>query len=149
MFRKSLHHLPDAPCQQLKALIDLRLPSCSVIKEQSFSVSFFLLILPFIYLVLAWTQLGAMCRWFGALRECLVHSQEFIFLPACPFHFMARAERWPHGGKPLTTARHREVQHVTDKTNTGEGRGKRELEIRFLRKDKSCQNKQNAQQVFF
>lgn len=43
--RKSLHHLPDALCQQVRALIDLRLPNCTVIKERSCSVPFFLLIL--------------------------------------------------------------------------------------------------------
>lgn len=45
VYRKSLHHLPDALCQQVKALIDLRLPNCTVIKERSCSVPFFLLIL--------------------------------------------------------------------------------------------------------
>lgn len=40
--RKSLHHLPDALCQQLRALIDLRLPNCALIKERPCSVPSFL-----------------------------------------------------------------------------------------------------------
>lgn len=43
--RKLLHRLPDALCQQVRALIDLRLPNCTLIKERSCSVPFFLLIL--------------------------------------------------------------------------------------------------------
>lgn len=78
--RKSFHHLPDALCQQVRALIDLRLPNCALIKERVLFGSFLPFDFDFIYFVLAWTQLGSMCRSLGALCECLVHSREFIFL---------------------------------------------------------------------
>lgn len=109
--RKSLHQLQDALCQQVRALIDLRLSNCTLIKERSCSVPFFLLIWTSIYLVLAWTQLGSMCRWFGAFWECLVRLCEFIFLPTRPFHVMARSERWLNSGESATAACHREAQH--------------------------------------
>lgn len=55
--------------------------------------SFFPFDFDFIYLVLAWTQLGSMWRLFGALCERLVQSREFIFLLMRPFHFTVRSER--------------------------------------------------------
>lgn len=79
--RKSLHHLPDALCQQVRALIDLRLLNCALIKERPCSVPSFLLILT-IYLVLAWTQLGSMWRsgmlvwvYFPSDASLLFHGQ--------------------------------------------------------------------------
>lgn len=46
-YRKSLHQLQDAVCQQVRALIDLRLPNCTLIKERPCSVPFLLLIWTF------------------------------------------------------------------------------------------------------
>lgn len=39
------HHLPEAPCQQVRALIDERLPNCPVINEWLHSLPSVLLIL--------------------------------------------------------------------------------------------------------
>lgn len=113
--------LPDALCQQVSALIDLRLPNCSLIKERCCTVSFFLLILTLFIWFLAWKQLGPMCRLVGALCEGLVQSREFIFLPMRPFYVTARSERWLRSRELVTTACHRGVWHLTDRTlrNTG------------------------------
>lgn len=88
--RKSLHHLPDVLCQQVRALIDLRLPNCALIKEWSCSVPSFLLILT----LFIWFWGGH--SW--AQCEGLAYSREFIFLPTRPFHFSGRSEKWLHSG---------------------------------------------------
>lgn len=116
--RKSLHHLPDALCQQVRALIDLRLPNCALIKERPCSVPSFLLILT----LFIWFWRGH--SW--AQCEGLARSREFIFLPTRPFHSTARSERWPRSGEPATAARRTEARHVNrqeegDKTGGGGG----------------------------
>lgn len=98
--RKSLHHLPDALCQQVRALIDLRLPNCTLIKERVLFSSFLPFDSDFIYFVLPWTQLGSMCRSLSALCECLVHSREFIFFPTRDLRGGCTAgSQWP---RPVT-----------------------------------------------
>lgn len=95
-YRKSLYHLPDALCQQVRALIDLRLPNCTLIKERVLFSSFLPFDSDFIYFVLAWTQLGSMCRSLSAFGECLVRSREFIFFPTRDLRGdCAAGSHWP------------------------------------------------------
>lgn len=120
--RKSLHHLPDALCQQVRALIDLRLPNCTLIKERSCSAPFFLLILT----LFIWLWRGhSWAQCVGALCEGLVRSQEFIFLPTRPFHSTARSERWLRSGE--STVCHTEFQHVADRRQETRQRGGQHL----------------------
>lgn len=70
--RNHSHHLPDALCQQVRALIDLRLPNCALIKERSYLVPSFLLILT----LFIWFWCGR--SW--AQCEGLVRLREFTFL---------------------------------------------------------------------
>lgn len=107
--RKSFHQLQDAVCQQVRALIDLRLPNCTLIKEQSCLVPFYLLIWTFYLFGFGMDTAGL--NVFGACWECLVHLCEFIFLPTLPFYVMARSERWLNSRESETTACHREAQH--------------------------------------
>lgn len=66
------HRLPDSLCQQVRALIDLRLPNCPVINETLCSVPSFLLILT----LFIWFWGGH--SWVQCER--LAVSPEFIFL---------------------------------------------------------------------
>lgn len=117
--RKSPHQLQDAVCQQVRALIDLRLPNCALIKEQSCSVPFFLLIWTFYLFGFGMDTAGL--NVFSACWECLVCLCEFIFLPTLPFHVLARSERWLNSRESATAVCHREAQHHTDRWE-GEGR---------------------------
>lgn len=118
--RKQLHHPPDALCQQVRALIDLRLPNCTLIKEWSCLVPSFLLIL----ILFIWFWGGhswAQCE--GLARSC-----EFIFLPMCPFRSVARSERWLHSRESEAIAC-RTDSHVNrqEEGHTTEWVGKRQI----------------------
>lgn len=108
------HHLPDALCQQVRALIGLRLPNCAVINEWFYSVPSSRLIL--LYLFGFWAG--------GSWAQCerLAFSREFIFLRMRLWRSTGRSEGRLHGRESGATAGRPRRVRVVDCTNvSGEG----------------------------